>query len=196
MKKAKTNTMTEATHRILASLNGELERKLREHFREILESSDKSDESYSGKPMLQVDEVIVVKEKKANSASLDLSTAEFINNMEIDILKVSIGTVVELLYIEEGTTEKTAILGYWDAYLFEEGKYPELFENIDFVMSLEAPIAKAIMGKKPDTKVTVKVPDGYIDIKIISISKFEFPEAEAVEELIQKLQKQKGLSKK
>ena len=71
--------------------------------------------------------------------------------------KVSIGTSVELKYLEDGETEVYAIVG---------SKEADPFAN---KISNESPIAKAIMGLSKGTIVSVDSPNGKYDVEIIDI---------------------------
>lgn len=71
--------------------------------------------------------------------------------------KVSIGTSVELKYLEDGETEVYAIVG---------SKEADPFAN---KISNESPIAKAIMGLSKGTVVSVDSPNGKYDVEIIDI---------------------------
>ncbi len=72
--------------------------------------------------------------------------------------KVSIGSNVKLKYIEDGETEVYTIVGSMEA---------DPFQN---KISNESPIAKAIMGLKVGTKVTVESPQGQYEVEIVEIN--------------------------
>lgn len=71
--------------------------------------------------------------------------------------KVKLGTTVVIKYVGEDSTDSYKIVGSTEA---------DPFEN---KISNESPIAKAIMGKKVGTVVTVTSPNGNYDIEIIEI---------------------------
>ncbi len=71
--------------------------------------------------------------------------------------KVKMGTSVTIKYVGEDDTEEYKIVGSMEA---------DPFEN---KISNESPIAKAIMGKKKGTIVTVESPNGQYDIEIVEI---------------------------
>ncbi len=71
--------------------------------------------------------------------------------------KVSIGSTVEIKYIDDDETEVYSIVGSTEA---------DPFEN---KISNESPIAIGIMGKKKGEKVTIESPNGSYDIEIVSI---------------------------
>lgn len=71
--------------------------------------------------------------------------------------KVSIGSIVEIKYIDDDETEEYKIVGSTEA---------DPFNN---KISNESPIAKAILGKKVGDIVSVESPNGNYDIQIISI---------------------------
>lgn len=70
---------------------------------------------------------------------------------------VSIGTKVEIKYIDDNETEEYTIVG---------SKEADPFENR---ISNESPIAKAIMGHKANEKVWVDSPNGKYEVEIIKI---------------------------
>ena len=71
--------------------------------------------------------------------------------------KVSIGSTVEIKYIDDDEIEEYSIVGSTEA---------DPFEN---KISNESPIAIGIMGKKKGDKVTIESPNGNYDIEIVSI---------------------------
>ena len=71
--------------------------------------------------------------------------------------KVSIGSSVVIKYEGEDDTEEYKIVGSTEA---------DPFEN---KISNESPIAKALMGKKPGSVVTVESPNGKYNIELIEI---------------------------
>ena len=71
--------------------------------------------------------------------------------------KISLGSTVEIKYIEEEDTDTFKIVGSIEA---------DPFEN---KISNESPIAKAIMGKKAGMVATVDSPNGKYDIEILAI---------------------------
>lgn len=72
--------------------------------------------------------------------------------------KVSIGSTVKLKYVEDGETEIYSIVGSMEA---------DPFQN---KISNESPIAKAIMGLKVGSKVTVESPQGKYEVEIVEIN--------------------------
>ena len=71
--------------------------------------------------------------------------------------KVSIGSTVEIKYIDDDETEEYTIVGSTEA---------DPFEN---KISNESPIAIGIMNKKKGDKVTIESPNGSYEIEIVSI---------------------------
>lgn len=71
--------------------------------------------------------------------------------------KVSIGSTVEIKYVDDDEIETYSIVGSTEA---------DPFEN---KISNESPIAIGIMGKKKGEKVTIESPNGNYDIEIVSI---------------------------
>lgn len=81
--------------------------------------------------------------------------AEIISEVASD--KVKIGSTVVIRYDGEDDTEEYKIVGSTEA---------DPFEN---KISNESPIAKALMGKKKGSKVTVESPNGKYDIELVEI---------------------------
>ena len=88
-----------------------------------------------------------------------LRNARIINNDEIDIDTVSIGSIVTVEDLEFGDTMEYAIVGTAES------------DPLKNRISNESPVGKAILGKKKDTVVEVNVPAGIIQYKIIDIKK-------------------------
>lgn len=71
--------------------------------------------------------------------------------------KVALGTTVKLKYLEDGEIDEYSIVG---------SKEADPFAN---KISNESPIAKAIMGLKKGTVVSVDSPNGKYDVEIVDI---------------------------
>ena len=71
--------------------------------------------------------------------------------------KVSVGSTVEIKYIDDDEIETYFIVGSTEA---------DPFNN---KISNESPIAKGIIGRKVNDKVTIESPNGNYEIQIISI---------------------------
>lgn len=95
-------------------------------------------------------------EGKIKELEVLIENAKIISEVSKD--KVSIGSKVKIEYIDDSEIEEYTIVGVKEA---------DPFEN---KISNESPIAKAIIGKKADTIVTVDSPNGKYDIKIIEIN--------------------------
>lgn len=85
-----------------------------------------------------------------------IEKAVIITNVNTDV--VSIGTKVTLEYVEDEEEEEYSIVGSSEA---------DPFEN---KISNESPIAKAIMGLKVGSVVSVESPNGKYDVKILAIN--------------------------
>lgn len=85
-----------------------------------------------------------------------IEKAVIITKVNTDV--VSIGTKVTLEYVEDEEEEEYSIVGSSEA---------DPFEN---KISNESPIAKAIMGLKVGSVVSVESPNGKYDVKILSIN--------------------------
>ena len=85
-----------------------------------------------------------------------LERAVIITKVDTDV--VSIGTKVTLEYVDDDDTEEYSIVGSQEA---------DPFTN---KISNESPIAKAIMGLKVGSIVSVESPNGKYDVKILAIN--------------------------
>ena len=85
-----------------------------------------------------------------------LEKAVIITKTNTDV--VSIGTKVTLEYVDDDDTEEYSIVGSSEA---------DPFAN---KISNESPIAKAIMGLKVGSIVSVESPNGKYDVKILAIN--------------------------
>ena len=85
-----------------------------------------------------------------------IEKAVIITNVNTEV--VSIGTKVTLEYVEDEEEEEYSIVGSSEA---------DPFEN---KISNESPIAKAIMGLKVGSVVSVESPNGKYDVKILAIN--------------------------
>lgn len=84
-----------------------------------------------------------------------IENAVVIKDVKTD--KVALGTTVKLKYLEDGEIDEYAIVG---------SKEADPFAN---KISNESPIAKAIMGLKKGTVVSVDSPNGKYDVEIVDI---------------------------
>ena len=84
-----------------------------------------------------------------------IENATIIEEKKSDV--VSVGSKVEIKYIDDDEIEEYSIVGSTEADPFERN------------ISNESPIAIGIMGKKVGTKVTIESPNGSYDIEIVSI---------------------------
>lgn len=88
-----------------------------------------------------------------------LRNARIINNDDIDIDTVSIGSIVTVEDLEYGDTMEYSIVGTAES------------DPLQNKISNESPVGKAILGKKKGTIVEVSVPVGIIQYKILDIKK-------------------------
>lgn len=88
-----------------------------------------------------------------------LRNARIINNDEIDLETVSIGSTVIVKDLEFGDTMEYTIVGTAES---DPGRNR---------ISNESPVGKAIIGKKKGTTVEVTVPAGIIQYKIVDIKR-------------------------
>ncbi|GGD99839.1 MULTISPECIES: transcription elongation factor GreA [Paenibacillus] len=88
-----------------------------------------------------------------------LRNARIINNDDINIDSVSIGSIVTVEDMEFGDTMEYTIVGTAEA------------DPLQNKISNESPVGKAILGKNKGTVVEVNVPAGVIQYKIVDIKK-------------------------
>lgn len=88
-----------------------------------------------------------------------LRNARIINNDEIDVDTVSIGSIVVVEDLEFGDTMEYTIVGTAES------------DPLQNKISNESPVGRAILGKKKGTTVDVNVPAGIIQYKIVDIKK-------------------------
>lgn len=88
-----------------------------------------------------------------------LRNARIINNDEIDLETVGIGSTVVVEDLEFGDTMEYTIVGTAES------------DPLKNKISNESPVGRAILGKKKDTVVEVNVPAGIIQYKIVDIRK-------------------------
>ena len=100
------------------------------------------------------DQAIV--EARIKDLEVMLERAVVISKVDTDV--VSIGTKVTLEYVDDEDTEEYSIVGSQEA---------DPFAN---KISNESPIAKAIMGLKVGSIVSVESPNGKYDVKILAIN--------------------------
>jgi transcription elongation factor GreA len=88
-----------------------------------------------------------------------LRNARIINNDEIDVNAVSIGSTVTVKDLEFGDTMRYTIVGTAES------------DPLENKISNESPVGRAIIGKKRGTTVEVNVPAGIIRYEIVDIQK-------------------------
>ncbi len=88
-----------------------------------------------------------------------LRNARIINNDELDLETVSIGSTVIVEDVEYGDTMEYTIVGTAES------------DPNQNKISNESPVGKAIIGKKKGTTVEVSVPAGIIQYKILDIKR-------------------------
>ncbi len=97
-----------------------------------------------------------VVESRIKELEVMLERAVVITKVDTDV--VSIGTKVTLEYVDDDDTEEYSIVGSQEA---------DPFTN---KISNESPIAKAIMGLKVGSVVSVDSPNGKYNVKILAIN--------------------------
>lgn len=94
-------------------------------------------------------------ENKIKELEISIENAKIISDVATD--KVSVGNKVKIEYIDDKEIETYSIVG---------SKEADPFENR---ISNESPLAKAIIGQKVNSIVTVDSPSGKYDVKIVEI---------------------------
>ena len=97
-----------------------------------------------------------VVEARIKELEVMIEKAEVISAVDTNL--VSLGTKVKIEYVDDGEIEEYSIVG---------SKEADPFAN---KISNESPIAKAIMGLKVGSVVSVDSPNGKYDVKIVEIS--------------------------
>lgn len=95
-------------------------------------------------------------ESRIKELEVMIEKAQVISDVDTDV--VSIGTKVKIEYVDDNEIEEYSIVGIKEA---------DPFMN---KISNESPIAKAIIGMKVGSVVSVDSPNGKYDVKIIEIS--------------------------
>ncbi len=98
-------------------------------------------------------------EGRIKEIQIMLRNARIVKDDEITGKTVSLGTVVELCELATGERFSYTIVGSAEA------------DPLNFKISNESPIGKAILGRKKGDKVKVKVPSGIMEYEILSIEK-------------------------
>ena len=94
-------------------------------------------------------------ENKIKELEVSIEHARIINNVAAD--EVGVGNSVKLEYVDDNEVETYTIVGSKEA------------DPDNNKISNESPIAKAIIGKKVNSTVTVDSPSGRYDVKILEI---------------------------
>ena len=88
-----------------------------------------------------------------------ISNAKIIDDDDISLEKVSVGSKVKVLDVEYDEEIEYTIVGSTEADPYEAK------------ISNESPVGRALLGKKKGDTVEVQVPDGIIKYKIVDISR-------------------------
>jgi len=87
----------------------------------------------------------------------DLARAEVIDPSQVAPGVVAFGRTVRVKDLDEGTEERYTLVGPHESD-FDTGK-----------ISVDSPIGKGLLGKKPGDKVEIKVPVGTIRYQVLSL---------------------------
>ena len=98
-------------------------------------------------------------EAEINRLQATIRTATVVADDEITTEKVSIGTIVKVKDVDEGDTVEYAIVGANEA---------DPFENR---ISVDSPVGQGLLGAKKNQTVSIRIPNGSIRNKIMSIRK-------------------------
>ena len=96
-------------------------------------------------------------EGKIRKLQEDITSADVIDQSQVARGVAAFGRAVKVKDLGDGSEETYTLVGHHEAN-FDEGK-----------ISVESPIGKGLLGKKPGDKVEITVPAGTIRYKIISI---------------------------
>ena len=86
-----------------------------------------------------------------------IRTAVVIDDSDISTDSVNVGTIVKVLYVEDGDEEEYAIVGARES------------DPMNNRISNECPIGAALLGHKEGETVMVNAPDGSVALKILEI---------------------------
>ena len=98
-------------------------------------------------------------EEQITRLQATIRTATVVADDEISTDQVSIGTIVTVKDLEDGETYEDAIGGANEADPTEDK------------ISNESPVGKGLLGAKKNETVTIPIPDGQIQYKVLSIKK-------------------------
>ncbi len=90
-----------------------------------------------------------------------LRNAVIVDDDEVSLDKVGIGTKIRVLDVEAGEEETFQILGSTDSDIMKGN------------ITAESPVGKALLGKKAGERVTVEAPGGLFEFEVLEISKAE-----------------------
>ncbi|MBO5305824.1 MAG: transcription elongation factor GreA [Clostridia bacterium] len=88
-----------------------------------------------------------------------IENAVIIDEETIDVSIINIGSTVKVLYVEDKEEVEYSIVGSTEA---------DPFEN---KISDQSPIGRALVGNKAGSTVTVDVPDGVLELKILEVTR-------------------------
>lgn len=123
----------------------------------IAEARDKGDLSENSE-YEAAKEAQAMLEMKINQLKLTIAEAKIIDPSQLRSDSVQILSTVEMKNVKNGAVMKYTIVSESEANL-REGK-----------ISSQTPIAQGLLGKKVGDKVTVKIPQGEIELEVLSIS--------------------------
>jgi transcription elongation factor GreA len=98
-------------------------------------------------------------EKRIHELELKLSTAEIIDNLDILSDEIRIGASVKLLDLDDKEESVYRLVGADDSNPSEG------------LISVDSPIARALLGHKEGDQLEIKVPAGILRYKIVKISR-------------------------
>ena len=98
-------------------------------------------------------------EEEITRLQATIRTATVVADDEITTERVSIGTIVRVKDLEDGETYEYAIVGANEADPMEDK------------ISNESPVGAGLLGAKRNQTVTIQIPAGQIQYKVLSIKK-------------------------
>ena len=103
-------------------------------------------------------------EQRENEARIEelekiLKNAEVLEDEEVDVEKINVGTKVKVLDLEFNEELEYRIVGSIEA------------NSLDGKISNESPVGKALIGKTAGDEVTVETPNGEFKYKVLEIIK-------------------------
>lgn len=154
------NFMTRASYeRMQSEITDLREKQLVKIAREKLEAASQGDLSENAGYEYAKQKMEMIQNKILAMEAL-ITNPQFIEELPIGGVIVSIGTIVRFLDLDKKKEEQFSILGPADA------------DVASGVISFQSPLAKGMITKKVGDEVTIAIPEGTRKIKILEIKKY------------------------